>query len=86
MTYFVFFLIVLCVFFKGLETSPTHCHDYDWRYTFASSESDLFHYHRDKRALKLAYVTLKYLIKRASKEKTRQIGTLSWYLEVIHVI
>ena len=43
--------------------SHSHCHDFDWRYTFSSAEADLFHYHRDKKALKLAYIVLKLVIK-----------------------
>lgn len=47
-----------------------HEHDLDWRLTFASAEADLFHYHRDKKALKMAFVILKFLI----KYETRQQG------------
>ena len=53
----------------GNEEVP-HLHDYDWRFTFASAEADLFHYHRDKKALKLAYVVLKFLIKCTVGKKT----------------
>lgn len=40
-----------------------HNHSNDWRFTFASAEADLFHYHRDKKALKMAFIIIKFLIK-----------------------
>ena len=47
----------------------SHNHEFDWRYTFAAAEADLFHYHRDKLALKLAFVILKFILKVKSKPK-----------------
>ena len=53
----------LCTTFTGQQNDESSPHDYDWRFTFASAEADLFYYHEDKKALGMAYVTLKYLIK-----------------------
>ena len=52
----------MLVYFSGKDEFK-HNHEFDWRFTFASAEADLFHYHRDKKALKLCSVVLKFLIK-----------------------
>lgn len=52
----------------GNDSAP-HNHEFDWRMTFAAAEADLFHYHRDKKALKLSFVILKFLIKMSMKPK-----------------
>ena len=54
---------------------PPHAHDYDWRFTFSAAEADLFHYHRNKKALKLAYIALKFLIKLDTGNKGGPVGT-----------
>jgi hypothetical protein len=50
---------------------PGHDHETDWRLTFAAAEADLFHYHSNKRALKLAYVVLKFLLKISKTEEPK---------------
>ena len=52
---------------------PPHAHD--CRFTFSAAEADLFHYHRDKKALKLAYIALKFLIKLDTGNKGGPVGT-----------
>ena len=58
---------------------PPHAHDYDWRFTFSAAEADLFHYHRNKKALKLAYIALKFLIKLDTGNKGGPVGTFFLY-------
>ena len=53
----------------GHDSIPNQNHEFDWRYTFASAEADLFHYHKDKLALRLCYVILKYMIKTLMKPR-----------------
>ena len=53
-------------------TDIGHCsehHENDWRFTFASAKADLFHYRCEKKALKLAFVILKFLIKYEQQEQ-----------------
>ena len=58
----------MLVYFSGKDEFK-HNHEFDWRFTFASAEADLFHYHSDKKALKLAYVILKFIIKMSTKSR-----------------
>ncbi|XP_067946257.1 uncharacterized protein [Watersipora subatra] len=64
-----------------------HEHDFDWRYTFASAEADLFHYHRDKLALKLSFVILKFLIKMSMKRPGMLEGLIAspWICYLINI-
>lgn len=75
-------LEVICV--SGNDRD-SHLHEYDWRFTFASAEADLFHYHSDKKALKLSYVILKFLIKNTVGRRTG-LATLPHFHQVCKLI
>ena len=49
--------------------------EYDWRFTFTLAEADLFHYHRDKKALLFVYVILKHMIKMSVQRKNHVVRT-----------
>ena len=70
---------------KGCYLVHKHCsrehndHGLDWRMSFAESESILFQYHREKQALKLVYVVLKFAIKCHGNKRQRRFSALKSY-------